>query len=132
MVYDLHVIESKEQKTLIFAGLFKWRDPDSNRGHHDFQSGKAGPSLYCPVRESGLFMGFRAVLLGGLSSKTALCWPGCSTVAVSLVDADLQGVGARARSLWRNSGGVTTSTPKGKAASSKCRSQVTMKSAPAS
>jgi hypothetical protein len=22
----------------LFAGLFKWRDPDSNRGHHDFQS----------------------------------------------------------------------------------------------
>jgi hypothetical protein len=34
-----------------FAGLFKWRDPDSNRGHHDFQSCIASTAAYRHVRK---------------------------------------------------------------------------------
>ena len=34
-----HFVSSSERpRTSLFAGLYGWRDPDSNRGHHDFQS----------------------------------------------------------------------------------------------
>jgi hypothetical protein len=37
-------------RTSLFAATSRWRDPDSNRGHHDFQ-------MCGPVSESALFAG---------------------------------------------------------------------------
>jgi hypothetical protein len=51
-----HDPTAPEKGKVSFAGLFlRWRDPDSNRGHHDFQSGTGLRS----VEECG---GWRAIL----------------------------------------------------------------------
>jgi hypothetical protein len=36
----------------VLQDFKKWRDPDSNRGHHDFQLGKAHPLWFTGVRKS--------------------------------------------------------------------------------
>jgi hypothetical protein len=35
----------------------KWRDPDSNRGHHDFQLGKARSPLFLTAQKSAWITG---------------------------------------------------------------------------
>ncbi len=52
---------------LQITGKFEWRDPDSNRGHHDFQlpSLRSNP-FYC-VHQIRLFAGFLRVCEEGLS-----------------------------------------------------------------
>src|SRR5918994_5658816 len=39
-------LQLKQEKT---GKYWKWRDPDSNRGHHDFQSSKLCPLVYHPI-----------------------------------------------------------------------------------
>jgi hypothetical protein len=41
---EVELTSSKKKKILLECGISQWRDPDSNRGHHDFQSW-AGISL---------------------------------------------------------------------------------------
>jgi len=37
--------------------FLKWRDPDSNRGHHDFQLGKARSLLFLTAQKSAWLIG---------------------------------------------------------------------------
>jgi hypothetical protein len=58
----------RHEKGPDLQGRFRWRDPDSNRGHHDFQSGGRGSRTMPECLENTGFLPLRSV-----GCKSAVC-----------------------------------------------------------